>query len=120
MSRGELVSESNYHTTKWFSENLLAIEMKTIKVKMNKPVYLITLIILITLINYIIIYINYINYLFTLFIFAIKKMVYQASVSKVPNPCLLLQILLYTPPNTSPVKGIYLTPNICCQTQKSL
>ena len=24
----KLVSEPNYHTTKWFSENLLAIEMK--------------------------------------------------------------------------------------------
>ena len=38
--RNQLVSEPNYHTTKWFSENLLAIEMKTIKVKMNKPVYI--------------------------------------------------------------------------------
>ena len=38
--RNRLVSEPNYHTTKWFSENLLAIEMKKIKVKMNKPVYL--------------------------------------------------------------------------------
>ena len=38
--RNELVSEPNYHTTKWFSENLLATEMKKIKVKMNKPVYL--------------------------------------------------------------------------------
>ena len=26
--RKKLVSEPNYHTTKWFSENLLAIEMK--------------------------------------------------------------------------------------------
>ena len=34
------MSESNYHTTKQFSENLLAIEMKKIKVKMNKPVFL--------------------------------------------------------------------------------
>ena len=33
-------SEPNYHTTKWFSECLLAIEMNKIKVKMNKPVYL--------------------------------------------------------------------------------
>ena len=33
----QLVSESNYHTTKWFSENLLAIEMKKIKIKMTKP-----------------------------------------------------------------------------------
>ena len=38
--RNQLVSESNYHTTKWSSEDLLAIEMKKIKVKMNKPVYL--------------------------------------------------------------------------------
>ena len=38
--RNQLVSEPNYHTTKWFSENLLAIEMKKSKVKMNKPVYL--------------------------------------------------------------------------------
>ena len=38
--RNQLVSKPNYHTTKWFSENLLAIEMKRIKVKMNKPVYL--------------------------------------------------------------------------------
>ena len=32
--------EPNYHTTKWISEDLLVIEMKKIKVKMNKPVYL--------------------------------------------------------------------------------
>ena len=38
--RNQLVSEPNYHTTKWFSEKLLAIEMKKTKVKMNKPVYL--------------------------------------------------------------------------------
>ena len=36
----QLVLEPNHHTTNWFSENLLAIEMKKIKVKMNKPVYL--------------------------------------------------------------------------------
>ena len=36
----QLVSELNYHTTKWFSENLLAIEMRKTKVKMNKPVNL--------------------------------------------------------------------------------
>ena len=36
----ELFSEPNYHTTKRFSENLLAIEMKKPKVKMNKPIYL--------------------------------------------------------------------------------
>ena len=33
----QLFSEPNYHTTKCFAENLLAIEMKKIKVKMNKP-----------------------------------------------------------------------------------
>ena len=38
--RNQLVSEPNYHITKWFSEDLLAIEMKKKKVKMNKPVYL--------------------------------------------------------------------------------
>ena len=38
--RNKLVSEPNYHTTKLFSENLLATEMKKTKVKMNKPVYL--------------------------------------------------------------------------------
>ena len=38
--RNQLVSDSNYHTAKWFSENLLATEMKKTKVKMNKPVYL--------------------------------------------------------------------------------
>ena len=34
------MSAPNYHKTKWFSEKLLAIEMKKTKVKMNKPVYL--------------------------------------------------------------------------------
>ena len=38
--RNQLVTEPNYHTIKCFSENLLAIEMKTTKVKMNKPIYL--------------------------------------------------------------------------------
>ena len=38
--RFKLVSEPNYHRRKQFSENLLAIEMKKTKVKMNKPVYL--------------------------------------------------------------------------------
>ena len=36
----QLVSEPNYHTTEWFSEDLLAIEMKKIKVKINELVYL--------------------------------------------------------------------------------
>ena len=38
--RIKLVSEPNYHTTKQFSENLLATKMKKAKVKTNKPVYL--------------------------------------------------------------------------------
>ena len=37
--RNQLVSQPNYHTTKWFSDRLLAIEMKKIKVKMNKSVH---------------------------------------------------------------------------------
>ena len=36
----QLVSEPNYRTTKWFSGNLLAIEMKKVKVQMNKSAYL--------------------------------------------------------------------------------
>ena len=38
--RNQLVSEPNYRTIKWFSEDLLAIEMKKTKLKLNKPVYL--------------------------------------------------------------------------------
>ena len=38
--KSSLVSKLNYHTKKWFSENLLATEMKKTKVKMNKPIYL--------------------------------------------------------------------------------
>ena len=38
--RNQLVSEPNYHTTKWFSEKLLAIEMKKKKTKMNKSIHL--------------------------------------------------------------------------------
>ena len=38
--RNQLVSEPNDHTTKYFSENLMAIEMKKTKVKMNKPIYI--------------------------------------------------------------------------------
>ena len=34
------MSQPNYHRAKWFWEDLLAIKMKKIKVKMNKPVYL--------------------------------------------------------------------------------
>ena len=35
-----LVPEPNFHTRKWLSQNLLEIKMKTMKVKMNKPLYL--------------------------------------------------------------------------------
>ena len=38
--RSKLVSELNYHTTKHFSENLLATDMKKTNVIMNKPIYL--------------------------------------------------------------------------------
>ena len=38
--RIKLVSEPNYDKTKRFSQNLLAIEMKKIKAKIKKPVYL--------------------------------------------------------------------------------
>ena len=38
--RNKLVSEPNYHTKEWFSENLLAIEMRNTSLKMNKPIYL--------------------------------------------------------------------------------
>ena len=38
--RNQLVSEPNYHTTKYFLEDLLATEMKKIKEKMSKPVHL--------------------------------------------------------------------------------
>ena len=38
--RNRLISEPNYHTTKWFSEDLLTTKMKKTKVKINKPVYL--------------------------------------------------------------------------------
>ena len=40
IERNSLVSESNYHTTKFFTENLSAIEIKNTQVYMNKPVYL--------------------------------------------------------------------------------
>ena len=38
--RNQLSSEPNYHRTKYFSENLTAVEMKKTKVKMNKLIYL--------------------------------------------------------------------------------
>ena len=38
--RNQLASEPNYHTTKYFAKNLMAIEMKKTRVKMNKPIYL--------------------------------------------------------------------------------
>ena len=34
-----LVSEWNYHTTKFFTETLLAIDLKETQIIMNKPVY---------------------------------------------------------------------------------
>ena len=38
--RNKLVSEPNFHTMKLISENLSIIEMKKVKVKMKKPIYL--------------------------------------------------------------------------------
>ena len=38
--RNKLVSEQNYHTKKFFTENILAIEMRITEILMNKPVYL--------------------------------------------------------------------------------
>ena len=38
--RNYLVLEPNYHTTKFFTENLLVTEMRKTQVLMNKPVYL--------------------------------------------------------------------------------
>ena len=38
--RNQLASEPNCHTTKYFLNNLMAIEMKKTKVKMNGPIYL--------------------------------------------------------------------------------
>ena len=38
--RNSLVLEPHYHSRKLFSENLLAIETKEIKVKINNPAYL--------------------------------------------------------------------------------
>ena len=38
--RNQLASKPNYHTTKHFSKNLTANEIKKKKVKMNKPIYL--------------------------------------------------------------------------------
>ena len=38
--RKRLVSEPNYHSHKNFSEHLMAIEMKKVRVKMTKPLYL--------------------------------------------------------------------------------
>ena len=37
--RNYLVSEPNFHTTKLFTENLLATEMRKTQILMNKPVY---------------------------------------------------------------------------------
>ena len=37
--RKYLVSEPNYHTAKFFTENLLAIEMRTTQILMNKSSY---------------------------------------------------------------------------------
>ena len=40
INKNYFVSEPNYNTIKFFTEHLLAIEMKKSKILMNKPVYL--------------------------------------------------------------------------------
>ena len=39
-SRNHLLWEPNYHNTKYFTENLLGIEMRKTEILMNKSVYL--------------------------------------------------------------------------------
>ena len=38
--RSILVSELNYHSSKYISKDLMIIEMRKVEVKMNKPIYL--------------------------------------------------------------------------------
>ena len=38
--KGYLVTKPNYYTKKYFTENLLATEMRKTQILMNKPVYL--------------------------------------------------------------------------------
>ena len=38
--KNKLVSQPNFYSSKYFSENLLAVEMRKIKVNMNKLIYL--------------------------------------------------------------------------------
>ena len=38
--RNQLALEPNYHTTKYFSENLVLIELNKTKIKINKLVYI--------------------------------------------------------------------------------
>ena len=38
--RNRLVSEPNYHSSKYISKDLMIIEMRKVEVKMNKPIYL--------------------------------------------------------------------------------
>ena len=40
MRRNYLLSEPNYHTTKFFTNILWAIEMRKTQILVNKPVYL--------------------------------------------------------------------------------
>ena len=39
MRRNYSVSESNYHTTKFLTKNVLAIEMRKTQILINKPVF---------------------------------------------------------------------------------
>ena len=40
VQKNKLVCQPNFYISKYFSENLLPVEMRKIKVNMNKPIYL--------------------------------------------------------------------------------
>ena len=88
--RNYLVSEPNYHTTKFFTENILAIEMKKIETLMNKPVYLRLSMLEISKILMYELWYDYVkltNYLY------IKKMIFINILQKMLKLDLILQIM---------------------------
>ena len=40
VQRNKVVSQSNFYSSKYFSENLLALEMRKVEDNMSKPIYL--------------------------------------------------------------------------------
>ena len=88
--RNYLVSDPNYHTTKFFTENILAIEMKKTETLMNKPVYLGLSILEISKILMYELWYDYVkltNYLY------IKKMIFINILQKMLKLDLILQIM---------------------------